>query len=161
MFTKLQIKNLIPIFAVNVQKNFDFLESKYDYSRGELEKRDFRYPQDAYVAVPYLGNIGIEVIWAIADSDINVVLIELKDGKIPNKISFYGERDYGRAIKLDSLVDMLDPGKTASPLPQITPNLSFAETERRVKKSTEMINNNIDNILEVISKTLEEIGSKI
>jgi hypothetical protein len=84
---------------------------------------DFHYPQDAYVAILYLGrNVGVRIIWAINDG-------------------------YWRAIKLESLIDMICPEKNILPLPQITPKIGFSETERRINKNIEMIRADMSGML--------------
>ena len=162
MINKQERRELIAQFSSKFQEHFYFLESEYGYIRGELKKCDFHYPQDAYVAIPYLGrNVGVQIIWSINNGYMTVIFAELENHKIPVKISFYGDVGYWRAIKLESLIDVICPEKIILPLPQITPKISFAETERRINKSTEMIRTDMGGILEGFAKILKEVGSEI
>jgi len=149
-------------FSNKTIKSFHFLESEYGYKREKLEMVDFEYPIERSVLIRYFSkDVAVEVIWYIGKHEIAVGLYELQDGKIPEKVSVYGDEGYGRAINFDSLVRMLTDGKITSPLPERTLDISFAERCRRVEKAREMIRSNMAEIIETIAERLKMYASDI
>jgi hypothetical protein len=157
-----ELEDRIQEFSDRTIEAFHFLESQYGYCRNELERSGFESLRDAEVFIQYFSKkVAVEVTWAIGASSIAVGLYELKKRKIPEKVSFYGDYGYARAINLDSLVRMLTDGKVTSPLPEYLIDISFAEMCRRAEKATEMIRKDIGSILKTLADRLKEYGADI
>ncbi len=157
------IEERIQKFNDKTKESFHFLESEYGYTRHELERKGFEYHiREAQVIIRYFSEkIAVEIIWAIGENALAVSLYELQNGIIPEKVSFYGHKGFAKAINLDSLVRMLTDGKINTPLPELTPNISFAEIDRRFKKSAELLETNMSEILEILAERLKKFGSDI
>jgi hypothetical protein len=137
-------------FSKLTKKIFYFLESDYGYTINELEKRNFKYPLDAEVLINYSGkNIAVSVFWYLSESYIGIGLYELQDGKITEKVSFYGDEGYSRAINFDSLVMMLTKGKVKSTIP------------RNVDKAHEMVRKDMAGILKTLAGRLKKYAPEI
>lgn len=156
------IEGSIREFTAKTIEEYHFLENEYGYTRKELEKKGFEYPRNAIAFIRYFSEkVAVEVIFGIGRSAITVGLYELKHGKIPEKVSFYGHKGFSRAINLDSLVRMLTDGEITSPLPEIPRNLSLGEVNRRLKKNAELIETKMGEILKTLAERLKEYASNI
>ena len=149
-------------FSNKTIEAFQFLENEYSYIRNDLERRGFEDTRSREVFIRYFSKkVAVEVIWEIGESLVAVGLYELQDGKIPEKISAYGEEGHGRAINLDSLVRMLTDGEVKSPIPEHAGDISFSEMCRRAEKATEMIKTDMDGILKNFAERLKKYASDI
>jgi hypothetical protein len=149
-------------FEVKTIEAFHFLETEYGYTKENLGRRDFDYPLERAVYIRYFHNkVAVEIIWSIGDGNMGVGLYEIKNGKIPDNASFYGNKGFTRAINLDSLVRMKTNGEIDSLLPQRKFDISFAEICRRAEKSIEMIRKNMDGILETYAERLKKYATEI
>ena len=137
-------------FSNRVIEAFNFLEEEYEYIRKELEREDFDYPVEKKVVIRFFSQkIAVEVIWYIGNCDIAIGLYELQNGKIPENVSVYGHKGYGRAINLDSLVRMLTDGQVKSPIPH------------SVHKADEIIRKNMKIILGTFAERLKKYATNI
>ncbi len=149
-------------FSDIVSDEFTFLQDDFGYRLETLQLRDIQYPQDAHAAVPFLGtSVAIEVVLGFGDDSVSVVLYELSGGKVPRRISFYGEDNAARAIRLDSLVRMLSGDDFRFPLPDITPGLSVAEMGRRGQARSQLVRENLRGVVSGFAQLLKEYGSDI
>lgn len=146
-------------FEKEVRTQFSFLESEYGYSVEGLLLLDIEHPKDARAVMRYLGRVGIEVQMALGS--IAVGLYELDNGRMPEKISFYGDKGYARAINLDSLVRTVTRGAVRSPLPELPYDISNAEMCRRVEKRSELVRTKKKEILAAYADRLKCYGSEI
>ncbi|MGH9825007.1 MAG: hypothetical protein ACREDR_17390 [Blastocatellia bacterium] len=146
-------------FERGVRKHFSFLESEYSYKVEGLLLLDSEYPKDARAVMRYIGCVGVEIQMSLGG--IAVGLYELENGRIPEKVSFYGDEGYARAINLDSLVRTVTGGAVRSPLPELPYHISNAEMYRRVQKRSELIRTKMSEIIEAYADRLKRYGSEI
>jgi hypothetical protein len=57
-------------------------------------------------------------MWAIAWTQIGVGMIELSNGKMPDKYSYFRNEGIGRAIDMADLAEYVTNGAVQNPLPQ-------------------------------------------
>ncbi len=149
------IEELIGKFRSTVPKVFQFLEVDYNYDLGQIELEDVEYRKDTHISARYLsGLIGVEVVWGIGQSSLSVPMYELVDGKVPEKLSFYGHAGFSRGIQLHTLVEFITNGKVEPPLPRITSDLSFAEMGRRADRCTELIRTELVDLIQIQAERL-------
>jgi len=154
-------KNKFDKFENKVKQLFKYLETEFFYSFEGGCKKNFHYPMDAIVTVCYIGELGVLINWHIGENWISVDLCELEDGKIPKKISFYGNEGYAKAITLDSYIEYKTNGKVISPLPEISEDMSVNEMSIRAEKRKEILESDFDSILELYSNRLKEYAKDI
>lgn len=143
-------------FENEVRKQFSFLESEYGYTAEGLELLDSEYPKDARAVVRYLGCVGVEIQMELGR--ISVLLYELDKGRMPERVSFYGDKGYARAIDLDSLVRTVTHGAVPSPLPELPYRISDAEMYRRIEKASELMRTKKEEIMEAYAGRLKSYG---
>lgn len=124
---------------------FKFLETDFDYIRTGSEIKNESYYPDAEAILNYSGNkVAIKVFWNFAGALIGVVFIELQNGQLPEKISFWGNGDYGRAISLYSLINVINTEESKHFLLKNYYSVMF----RDIKKREKIINENMEQVLE-------------
>ena len=126
------IESQLDKFEEIVDQEFGFLK-EFGFRRVELQKIDFEYPQDERVEINYFSDsLCVTVRWFLTYANLEVGLIELVNKRMPEKISFYGDSGYGRAISLYDLVELLT--KEEDRVQRI--GLIYDENIQKVWKST-------------------------
>ena len=146
-------------FEKEVRNQFSFLETEYGYSVEGLLLLDYEYPLDARAVMRYIGRVGVEVEMSLGS--IVVSLYELDNGRVPERLSFYGDKGYARGISLDSLVRTVTHDAVKSPLPELIYQISNAEMYRRAAKSSDLIRTKKKEILEAYTDRLKRYASEI
>lgn len=119
---RVELEQNIANFEAAVLACFSFLETEYGFERRALERRYFEDLRDANVIVPYYGaRVAVHAYYEIADVRVGAAIFELENGRIPERVSFWGHPGYARAITVDSYVAMVSAGKLPSVLPEPSP----------------------------------------
>jgi hypothetical protein len=119
---KAELEKNITHFEKAVLTSFSFLETEYGFRRRGLERRDFEDYRDANVVVPYYGaTVAVCAYYYVGDIRVGAACYELENGRMPERVSFYGDPGYARAINVDSCVAMASGGTIAPILPEPSP----------------------------------------
>lgn len=103
-------EEILEVFFVETLKVFHFLETKYAYQRLERKIIYPEYSRDTAALVRYVGsNVGVQIIWGIADGFVGVNLVELlQTGVFPTAVSLFPFKDQSNQAKAISLYDLAD-----------------------------------------------------
>jgi len=149
-------------FSTIVQKEFNFLVDDYGFTRNELKKLDFESAKDKHVKIDYVNNfLCVQIDWYLVDCSMGVGLIELEDGRMTNKFSYFGREGLARAVSLSTLVEFLTNGKVKNPLPHFGPKASGRKAMKADREREKLINEDKQGILATYSSWLREYATDI
>ena len=155
-------KERIVEFEKEVIDEFEFLVSEYGFNRKQLIVSDLRYPPDARVSVPFIGeSVGVEIVLGLGDHSISIVFYKLENGQKPKQLSFYPKSKGADAVRLETVIRKLGGSEVLLPLPEITPQLSMAEMVRRGEARSELIRKDLGRILSKYASLVKEYASMI
>jgi len=155
-------KKRIGEFSEFVKSSFHYLEVDYKYQRSEIVINDPESSRDIKVTIQYLGKtVGVVVAWFVGEHNIVVGIYELHNGAIPEKVSFYGDSGFYRAINLNSLCKMISNGDIEPPIPELTPNLKLKEMYRRADISADILRHNMGGVIKILAERLKKYGDRI
>lgn len=148
-------------FENSVIDNFSFLEH-LGFKRMLLEKIDFEYPQDQRVEIKYFSeSICIIIRWYLISAHFEVGLIELVEGKFPQRYSFYGDSGYAKGISLYDFVEFITKNKEKNPLQNTQLNHSIEKIIDDWEERGKLINEGFDRIIKKYAQMLEKYGQEI
>ncbi len=159
---KVELEQNIRNFEKAVLTSFSFLETEYGYSRRALERRDFDDFRDANVIVPYYGaTVAVHVYYYIGDIKVGAAVYELEDGRMPERVSFYGDPGYSRAINVDDFVAMASGGTVTSVLPEASPRKPRLGEFRAADLRREALTTNMAGVIAEVAERLRDYCSPI
>lgn len=87
----------------------------------ELEQNIRNFEVAARTSFSFGARVAVQVSYAIADVRIHAAIIELENGRLPERVSFLGDAGYARAITADSYAAMVSGGNIPAVLPEPSP----------------------------------------
>lgn len=152
-------KEEISSFEEKTKEAFRFLENDFGLKRMELKRISLNDFRDAEIKLRYSGRaVAVDLYWDFPSAYIGASIIETINGSAPEKYStFVRKKDFGNAISLYSLVEVIDP--TASD--EFLLKFKWKETMRNVNKRAKIINESMDGILENLAYMLKKYASNI
>ncbi len=158
-----ELEKAINEFEESVKTNFNYLEKMFNYKRMVLEKIDFDSYRDKHVEIAYIGSkVAIKIFWYIIDASLGVIMIELKDGKIPDKTTLFPNKGNGRAIGLDFLILFKTNEEVKPLLPyEIGKNISTRKISVLWQKRSELILKDMKGLIKNYAQRLERYGNDI
>lgn len=156
------LENRIENFASIVREEFSFLVDGYGFAKNELEKLDFEYPKDKHVRIDYISDfLCVRITWYLIDATIGVGLIELVNGRIPDRYSYWEKEGFSRAIGLSTLVEFLTDGEVKGPLPDVGAKISAGAITKAWRERGRLIDQDMKGILATYSNWLRTYASDI
>jgi len=155
------IESQLNKFEEIVDQEFEFLK-KLGFTKTELQKIDFEYPQDKRVEINYFSDsLCVTIRWFLIYANLEVGLIELVNKRMPEKISFYGDSGYGRAISLYDLVELLTKKEDTDPLQTPHSKASIKEIMIAWKNRDKLIHSDLHGLISKYARALEVYGSEV
>ncbi len=152
---KRQLELNIRNFEAAVVTSFSFLETEYGFQRRALERRDFEDLRDANVIIPYYGSsIAVHAYYDVCSISVEAAIYELENGRMPERISFYGDAGYYRAITVDSYVAVASSGTVPPMLPEPSPRKPRIGIFRAYDMRRELLRTNMAG---VVAQTAERM----
>ncbi len=149
-------------FSDIVQEEFSFLVDDYGFMNKGLERLAFEYPIDKHVKIDYLNDVlCVRITWYLTEATMGVGLIELENGKIPAKFSYWEKEGFSRAIGLSTLVKFLTNGEVKHPLPDAGPTAGARKMTKAMEERKKLIEQDMRGILATFSGWLRTYASDI
>lgn len=149
-------------FSKIVQEEFGFLVDDYGFIKKELEKLDFEYPKDKHVRIEYTNEfLCIQIDWYLADVAIGIGLIELENGKMPSKYSYWEKEGFSRAISLSTLIEFITKGELKDPLPRVGARASGRKMMRARREREKLIDQDMRGVLATYSSWLRDYAGDV
>lgn len=143
-----QIGEKISDFESSVLEAFQFLIDEYGFVKQTIKKIDFEYPKDRMVEVDFVGKeVSVAIQWYLTDADIGVGIVENIRGKIPEKYSFYGDKDVARAVSLSDLVEYVTKSRNLIVLPETKLDESVRKTVKAWELRDKIISKNMNSVV--------------
>jgi len=140
----------ISVFEAWVNQYFGFLEVEYGFKRKQLRETNKDYYRDHAVSIRYQSkDIDVDIGWGIGDAGIG---IGIRDRSLYAPVKF---------IYFDIILECMTNGQVMPVMPDITPDISFAEMGRRADESSRMINDSMESIIKELALRLKKYGDKI
>lgn len=123
---------------------------------------DFEYPKDRHVKIDYISSfLCVRIEWYLIDAAIGVGLIELENGRVPGKYSYFEKEGFARAIRLTTLVEFLTNGELKDPLPKAGAKARTVKITTAWREREELIHHNMKGVIAAYSNWLKEYASDI
>ncbi len=149
-------------FSDIVQEEFSFLANEYGFKRKELEKLAFEEPRDRHVRIDYLNDVlCVRIEWYLTEAKMGVGLIELENGNIPVKFSYWEKEGFSRAIGLSTLVKFLTNEKVKHPLPDAGPTAGARKMTKAMEERKKLIEQDMRGVLATYSSWLRTYARDI
>jgi hypothetical protein len=151
-------------FCDAVESAFLFLEDNYLRSRQDCLRTDFKFWGDANVSIRYVDpkeRVDAKVTLWFASADLSVSFIEIVKGLPADRISYWGDKGYARAISLDTLVEYLTHGEVANVLPATHAGIKGAAIGKTTEMRRSVIRKDLNNVLDLFAKRCLQYGDSI